>query len=611
MLTARIIGKFFGKTAKTFAAVALVFLGVLAVSFSAHAEGAAANNLSVETEVAPTLAMVFLGANNSSEPASGTNSIVYSGAGISGTNLVSLEIKADTVTTSAFSVLGTTTGVGGMTIAASAATTMNNATSLVNERDSSKAFLAVPSGNTTLAASTTASGETAYWGLRSAGTSAFYGLPAYGYGLQVLSSAESGTATASLEIGIKGTSATTSGTYIGEILFTAVANAYTSTSTFEAAFAAASGTFYDGLDASAPLVSRSQQYKLTTDSSTGAVTISRRTSSDSSDGTYYYAMQAMSSDICNYVETPSATSTHLETKLLDLRDGNTYYITKAATGTCWMTQNLDLDLTADGLDSRLSDIGHDAYTPAATDYSSPASNSTISYWNSSSTHAPVATETYSSTSDYSAYASSWLTNSLDNGKKYLVNGCGTTSTTTPCWTKNYSTTSYLTTTAPATGDDHYSIGNYYQANAAAAGSYHTTTTNSTTPTTAPDSICPAGWRLPTETTDGAENFDLGDVDALADAYSYTNIEDDTEAQADGTAGALLSAPFYFVRAGYIDTSKAVGKQLYYVSGMARYWTASQGTSQSAPYNFRIFKYGFKRGLTFSTYNYGSVRCVAR
>ncbi len=68
----------------------------------------------------------------------------------------------------------------------------------------------------------------------------------------------------------------------------------------------------------------------------------------------YYAMQDMTSDICNSV-TGDGEST--ATQLVDTRDNKLYYVTKLADGHCWMTQNLDFDIEANTtLNSNTTDL---------------------------------------------------------------------------------------------------------------------------------------------------------------------------------------------------------------------------------------------------------------
>ena len=64
-------------------------------------------------------------------------------------------------------------------------------------------------------------------------------------------------------------------------------------------------------------------------------------------------MQGMTSAICSAVDAGA------ESQLRDIRDGKYYWVSKFADGRCWMTQNLDLDLSTDV-----------ALTPADSDVSS-------------------------------------------------------------------------------------------------------------------------------------------------------------------------------------------------------------------------------------------------
>ena len=143
-------------------------------------------------------------------------------------------------------------------------------------------------------------------------------------------------------------------------------------------------------------------------------------------------MQEMTSGFCASVTMESPDNT---ARLRDTRDGKYYWVAKLADGNCWMTQNLDLDLST----------SH-TLTPADTNISSN--------WT-------PRTSTTTSTSGYNS-------NSGDTGKShnpgdiYYENTSGT--------------------------DQHYHVGNYYQWSAATAG--YTGTSQST------QSICPRGWTLP-------------------------------------------------------------------------------------------------------------------
>ena len=592
---------------------------------SDNASGSAAATLNLDTDVSSSIGFMLLGVNlNSATESTNSDTTTLDLAGRDassdhGAYSVNLDLCPNQTATAAISVVGATTGAAGLIVAATAPDGTADMTSLVSQKDSSAKILATPAGNPNLTPTTTGT-PAVYWGIRKSGIIAYTGLPAYdsASAFEVLSSGASGTVTQGFEIGVRTTDTTIAGTYVGGILFTAVANYYEPAGTFDDAFAAmTSSTFYDGLDSASPLAARSQKYTITTsvDSTTGesTTTVARATAADLAEGsgvTTYYAMQAMSADICNYVETPSASGTHLETQLVDLRDGNLYYITKAATGTCWMTQNLDLDLTTSGLDSRLSDIGYLAYTPAATDASSPEDNDTITYWNASYTRAdsisprvPLATEDYDPDVSLGTTATSWTTRSLDYGKKYLASGCGATSVD-DCWETNSSYPSKLTTTAPSVGGEHYSIGNYYQANAVYADTTRRTNPNDGTSYNATNSICPAGWRLPAT---ASTTTDEDDVAALAKTYGYNYASESY----DSTGKSILSAPFYFVRAGYVVLSTTETNQLKNITARSYYLTSTLHNTSNSPYVVKIQRTGFQTGSTLASYHYVSVRCVAR
>ena len=125
-------------------------------------------------------------------------------------------------------------------------------------------------------------------------------------------------------------------------------------------------------------------------------------------------------------------------QLQDSRDGKMYWVGKLPDGNCWMTQNLDLDLSTST-----------TLTPADTNISSN--------W----------TPRTSTTTTISGYNS-------DTGKSYDAG--------------NQAYEGSYNENDPTTA--HYLVGNYYQWSAATAG--YTGTSQST------QSICPKGWTLPSQ-----------------------------------------------------------------------------------------------------------------
>lgn len=125
-------------------------------------------------------------------------------------------------------------------------------------------------------------------------------------------------------------------------------------------------------------------------------------------------------------------------QLTDTRDGKQYWVAKLPDGNCWMTQNLDLDLsTSKTLTSADTNIPRN-WTPRT------STTTTISGYNS------------------------------DTGRSYDAGN--------QAYEGSYNANN------PTTA--HYLVGNYYQWSAATAG--YTGTSQST------QSICPKGWTLPSQ-----------------------------------------------------------------------------------------------------------------
>lgn len=200
---------------------------------------------------------------------------------------------------------------------------------------------------------------------------------------------------------------------------------------------------------------------------------------------------------------------------IDSRDNKKYWVTKLADGNIWMTQNLDLDIDSTKI-----------YTPADTDI--PAN------WT------PVRSTTNSTTWDTGTTGRT-VPHSYDPGNLY--------------WNGNVTTVggslSDRTTTDPSatSGDIHYHVGNYYNWTAAVA--MNSSSSYITNFTDVNQSICPAGWRLPTY--EGDKSF-LN----LKNAQGFTS----------GTSGNIQSAPTYFVYGGtWGGSSDIVGYYGYYWSSV--------------------------------------------
>lgn len=287
-------------------------------------------------------------------------------------------------------------------------------------------------------------------------------------------------------------------------------------------------------------------------------------------------MQEMTSDIC-------ASSSTLETKQLrDMRDGKYYWTTKLADGKCWMTQNLDLDLST-----------NTALTNADTDLQTAAS------WTP-----PYTTATTMSSStilDSNTGSRSWSLGNYRITSPTTSSDCGLNKSSAASCSGQF--TSYTTpTTANNDSLAHYILGNHYQWNAATAGSGGSTTSGQ-----ASNSICPKGWKLPE-----GNSTAVGSWGGLFDAYGTSSSN-------------AASSPLYFVAGG---GANQIGYLYYYGGHYGTYASSTPGSDTRAAY-FMYFYLG--NNVTPSTTGYSastdgfnplgndgrqrrdgrSVRCVSR
>ena len=273
-------------------------------------------------------------------------------------------------------------------------------------------------------------------------------------------------------------------------------------------------------------------------------------------------MQEMTSTICSNADEGETA------RLKDARDDKLYWVAKLADGNCWMTQNLDFDIPADGLTSADSDV--------------------TSTWNSSSAYPPTATSTTIYNNSSNTGTLSWdlgmyVKSDPDGYSSYCdgVEGLSDSSCTSAGWADVLSMTPMTDGTSNEaisgnTYNAHYLVGNLYQWNAATAG----TGGKIDNYAKATDSICPKGWRLPTGRSGG-------EFDALVGSLNSTTI---------------TQAPYYFNHSGYIDSGA-----LRYAGDDGEYWSSTAHSGASDAYCLNTAPY------TFATYRYygQSVRCLAR
>ena len=240
----------------------------------------------------------------------------------------------------------------------------------------------------------------------------------------------------------------------------------------------------------------------------------------------YYKMQDMTTSICDNVHTPIASdnSDVLETKLIDIRDNNTYWVAKLKDGHCWMTQNLDLDLSTST-----------ALTSSSTDLNQYGSNNYTSE-NGYSQSDGIITWIPERNTITTLNPTTWIN---DNSNPY-----------------SYDIGKTIVSDPNGSANGHRLNGNYYNWTASIASNDTSNFIESTyyIPVNNPkNSICPKNWRLPTMSKD--ENDEFQKLNVL---YN-NNSEDD--------AAGLMNAPLYLARSGNIyDNAHLVdGRYGYYQS----------------------------------------------
>ena len=281
-------------------------------------------------------------------------------------------------------------------------------------------------------------------------------------------------------------------------------------------------------------------------------------------------MQEMTAEICQ-------ASTENETKqLTDTRDGKKYWVTKLADGNCWMTQNLDLDLSASkALTPDDSDVSR-SWTPG---------NDTL-------------TDGTKTTSDYEAEWS-WNLGDYVLTTPNAGTSCGTSGISNfgDCTSVGFRSVAGMTPMADGNATDvisgntynaHYRVGNHYTWNAATAGTGGTITSAEAT-----DSICPKGWRLPT-----SNNTNSGSFGGLTAAY-------DISSNTDGST-ALVSTPLYFVRSGYVNSGS-----LWYAGREGDYWSSTALSRTGYAYSLDFGPGSVSPSSNGLRYPGFSVRCLAR
>lgn len=302
-------------------------------------------------------------------------------------------------------------------------------------------------------------------------------------------------------------------------------------------------------------------------------------------------------------------------QLKDERDDKVYYVAKMKDGRVWMTQNLDLDLISDTTaenyrpltseNTDLTTFGSQGYTTANGYSCSNAATTT----NCTGTD-EVITWVPANTTIAKSAGSSWVNDnnipySYDYEDYYYYTN--TSGSNTAYETKEACTAAHNDGTCP-----HYHTGNYYNFTAAVASNSTSTITNRTI---MGNSVCPAGWKLPTANVTPYESY------GEADYYSEFNHTWRAQGVIDALASIGNAAPYN--TNGYLNISNAplymarVGGKTYpsgnpSMGGSSNYYQTN--TSNSTSNMFAGF-FGTSSTTPSQVYTpryYGnSIRCVAK
>ncbi|MBR2543662.1 hypothetical protein IKF03_03680, partial [Candidatus Saccharibacteria bacterium] len=302
----------------------------------------------------------------------------------------------------------------------------------------------------------------------------------------------------------------------------------------------------------------------------------------------------MTSEICD------ATPVGTERQLTDIRDNKVYWVAKLADNHCWMTQNLDLNLSSSvALTSDTTDLNTvSSWTPvrstinAVTNASTPGS---ITGW-VNDFNTPYSVDT----GDYywrnTPFYDSNLCNKTVGGVNYQ--GCNYVTKADANWKNYFSTTPY------ASNGTHGHVGNYYNWSAAVASndtSAYTADTMANIANNPPNSICPKGWRLPTITSASPDYTQNGSRDEFSRlAYLYDNYTGNTV-----SSEGLEKAPLYLSRAGNVN-----GGTFYSAGHYEHVWSSSVRSATSA-YDLGFGSGGVGPQLSIIRYGGFNVRCLAR
>ena len=307
----------------------------------------------------------------------------------------------------------------------------------------------------------------------------------------------------------------------------------------------------------------------------------------------FYKMQDMNTGICESVANSNESTT---ARLVDIRDNKLYYVTKLDDGHCWMTQNLDLDLSHSiALTSETTDLNDNSLMGAYSMHYSYDPDTRVISWIPEN-----------ATRDYNTGAgTAWANNnnkaySMDVGEWYWDGDDNTPN----C---NYLTTTcehFSQTMTPT--NKYFSVGNYYNWSAAIASDDSSNLINDTpndVTKNPQNSICPKGWRLPTISSQS--NTIIGSTNEFSRLnILYNENKNNTDAN-------WINEPLYFTRVGYYKSS------LLNNAGSEANYLSSTTYNSNLPYSLRFSVNSVETNNFHENRSYygkaagRSLRCLAR
>ena len=160
---------------------------------------------------------------------------------------------------------------------------------------------------------------------------------------------------------------------------------------------------------------------------------------------------------------------------------------------------------------------------------------------------------------------------------------------------------------------HYHVGNYYNWSASVATT--NTASYSTYNYAMPDSICPAGWRLPNGLTGETGAIVMSEFNQLLKAYEVTGTGgtngvdlsggENVGYAPDAFKNTMIDSPLYFVQSGDLN-----GSTLYYFASLG-YYCSSTVRNGSNAYSLYFNSGSLSPARDGNRRGGRSVRCVAR